>query len=486
MGYYFISIGGSGAKALEALTHLCAAGAMPSRERLNILAIDPDAGNGNLDRAHVTLKNLEVIQKLDVGNSTPLFKTKFSLIEPFPWKPVEVDMTLDDLMGYEIHAKSPLGNLYEVLYTKKERATRLNEGFRGHPSIGAAVLAKRYTLSAEAHTHWTEFIQKIRGDTGSGGDVKIFLVGSVFGGTGAAGLPTISRLLRNSLSDKGDKISIGAALILPYFDFTPTVEDNGLFARSENFLTSTKAALKYYAQKDNVFNGMYFIGDSQRARVENFSVGSSSQRNDAHIVDFYAALAAADFFAQPVNNSAEFKFIAHGDSQNFSWADFPNLTELVDGEPRALELRKIFVQFARFIFAYAHLVKPVLQKLLNSQLPEYQYPWFMDYFKGVDIKPAEIKNFEEYVEAFALWLEQLESAQLETAQTYEISLIKKSMFTAAPARVVVPREFKSCGGAETSLTFEEIWWRLSEDFEFDSSLSGFGKFLRRLYEACEA
>ena len=83
-----------------------------------------------------------MIQKLDVGNSTPLFKTKVSLIEPFPWKPVEVDMTLDDLMGYEIHANSPLGNLYEVLYTKKERATRLNEGFRGHPSIGAAVVLR--------------------------------------------------------------------------------------------------------------------------------------------------------------------------------------------------------------------------------------------------------------------------------------------------------------------------------------------------------
>ena len=37
MGYYFISIGGSGAKVMESLTHLCAAGLLPNfekRERL--------------------------------------------------------------------------------------------------------------------------------------------------------------------------------------------------------------------------------------------------------------------------------------------------------------------------------------------------------------------------------------------------------------------------------------------------------------------
>ena len=30
-------------------------------------------------------------------------------------------------------------DLFEVLYSERERTTQLHEGFRGHPSIGAAV-----------------------------------------------------------------------------------------------------------------------------------------------------------------------------------------------------------------------------------------------------------------------------------------------------------------------------------------------------------
>ena len=472
MSYYFISIGGSGAKTLEALTHLCAAGTMPSRGELNILAVDPDSGNGNLERSSTTLNNFGAFQNFGVGNDTPLFKTKISIIEPFPWKPVEVDMTLDDLMGYHLQGNSPLGSLYEVLYTQKERATRLNEGFRGHPSIGAAVLAKKSIPR--------EFLDKILGDANSGNEVKIFLAGSVFGGTGAAGIPTISRLLRNELSEKSDKVSIGGVLILPYFSFAAAQDNKDLFARSENFHTNTKAALKYYAQKDNVFNAMYFVGDSQRANVKNFSVGASSQCNDAHIVEFYSALAALDFFAQPITQTHEFKCISHSDSDNFSWVDFPTLTESVNEQKKDFELRKRFVQFARFIFAYVRFVKPVLKDLLDGKRSEYQYPWFVDYFSGAGIKNTDIKNFEDYAEAFVLWLK-----QLETLERREVSLIKSSMFAANPAQILHPDEFKSCDGSKTDLTLHEVWYRLSESVSFDSSVSGFGRFLRRLYDACK-
>ena len=256
MGYYFISIGGSGAKTLESLTHLCVAGNMPDNGKLNVLAIDPDVGNGNLERSSAALNNYDIFQKLEVGNDTPLFRTKVSLIKPFPWNPTDHDKTLDDLMGYQTYSGTPLGSLYEVLYTRKERSTGLNEGFRGHPSIGAAVLAKKYALRDKSSMQWTDFIEKVRQDIGSGNEIKIFLAGSVFGGTGAAGIPTISRLLRDSLADYGTRVSIGGALILPYFNFIAPDDETKLFARSENFLTNTKAAPKYYSQKDNVFNYM--------------------------------------------------------------------------------------------------------------------------------------------------------------------------------------------------------------------------------------
>ena len=48
MKYYLISIGGTGAKCLEAFVHMNAAGLMKNRGEIKIIYVDPDASNGNL------------------------------------------------------------------------------------------------------------------------------------------------------------------------------------------------------------------------------------------------------------------------------------------------------------------------------------------------------------------------------------------------------------------------------------------------------
>lgn len=92
MGYYFISIGGSGAKVMESLTHLCAAGLLPNfekRERLYVMSVDPDLGNGNLNRSSASLRSFVNCQDFEVGVETSLFKTPVELASPFTWSPIE-------------------------------------------------------------------------------------------------------------------------------------------------------------------------------------------------------------------------------------------------------------------------------------------------------------------------------------------------------------------------------------------------------------
>jgi hypothetical protein len=55
MSDYVISIGGSGAKCVEAILHMSAAGLMPEGE-LNVIFVDPDISNGNLQRAQNILQ----------------------------------------------------------------------------------------------------------------------------------------------------------------------------------------------------------------------------------------------------------------------------------------------------------------------------------------------------------------------------------------------------------------------------------------------
>ena len=255
-------------------------------------------------------------------------------------------------------------------------------------------------------------------------------------------------------------------MILPYFSFTPTEKLDELFARSENFLPNTKAALKYYSERENLFDATYFIGDSVMTAVKEFSVGSANQRNEAHIVEFYAALAAADFFNQPIKAPKVFKYICRHERDKFSWSDFPTSSER-------------FVQFARFIFAYVHLIKPVLNDLISGNAKAYKYPWFVDFLDDVDLTAPDVVNFNFYTEAFAAWLK-----QLETLNGREVFLINPEMFEANPARLVDKKLFAALDGNKTKLTVHEVWYRLTEPFKFDSTVKGFGKFLRRLYDAC--
>lgn len=493
MGYYFISIGGSGAKVMESLTHLCAAGLLPNQEKeeqLYVMAIDPDVGNGNLKRSSSVLNNLVRAQKVRLGRNIPLFKTNVEMADPFIWNPTEHDKKLDDIMAYQAHKGTPLGNLYEVLYTAEERNTLLNEGFRGRPSIGAAVMARRIIqeerdmLADKEAEPWGYFVKKVKNEAKNGEVARIFIAGSVFGGTGAAGLPTISRLLKNIFSDycAEGRVIIGGAFMLPFFSFAPQENDEldgQLYASSENFLTNTQAALSYYGLKDKTYDAMYFIGDNMLSPVKNFSIGAKNQQNDASIVEMYAALAAIDFYQSNPKNLKECSYISRSKENEYFWKDFPNVC-LTNG--KTIQIKDIFGDYVRFIFAYIHLVRPVWRSLVSGKTAAFKYPWYIDLLKKVDIDGDEVKGFDEYTDMFLKWLSQIE----EPACQREINLIKRDSFTVEPSQINSGLYSTCVCGEDTKKDINDIWYRLcsTESIEAENA-AGFGKFLRILYNCCK-
>lgn len=501
MGYYFISVGGSGTRVLEALSHLWAAGLLPNKERegkLYVMSIDPDTGNGNLTRTNTILNCMNEFQHAQVGKDTPLFKTPLVLANPFVWSPTKPDVNLDRIISYQNYNGTPIGKLYEAFYTKKERQTILNEGFRGRPSIGAAVMGMKATDDVESA--WSNFIETVKSDVKINGSAQIFLAGSVFGGTGAAGLPTISRLLREIFLEhcQSGKVHIGGALLLPYFSFTPAPNqkiDLGLYASSDNFLTNTKAALRYYAETgESGYDSMYFIGDETMMPMPTFSVGAASQRNDAHIVDFFAAMAALHFYHG--NEGKHCYYISRDQEKAFNWKDIPDV-EMDDGNK--VNVRERFVQFVRFIFAYLHIVKPVLPNLVAGKEKVHAYPWYKDYWVGkIDSGASDVRNFEQYAEAFVVWLSQVE----HSAGARSVELINPRAFKVKNNRAEInPDLFSEMDYSKSQVSIDEIRARMSKG-EGGGLLStignifgrkrnigteqGFGLFLRRLYDSCKA
>lgn len=501
MGYYFISIGGSGARVLEALTHLCVAGLLPNKEHeghLYAMSIDPDEANGNLTRTRELLKSVEEFQSVDVGRNTPLLKTPIKLAEPFIWNPAQVGQNLDNILAYPVYEGKPVSKLYEALYTEKERTTVLDQGFRGRPSIGAAVMAKKGLAAAAKESAWQNLITAVKHDIKTGdGSVQIFLAGSVFGGTGAAGLPTIARLLREIFPAecKSGQVRIGGVLLLPYFSFSPTEEEkkeSELFASADNFLTNTKAALRYYDETaGSGYDDMYFIGDETMLPISKFSVGAGTQCNNAHIIDLFAAMAAVHFYyGHTGRNSYR---ISRGQDNAFRWSDLPDV-QMKDGS--TVSVRERLVQFTRFIFAYLHIVKPVLQDLEDGRKSANGYPWYKDFFQQDNIKvgAAEVQSFDEYAKSFVTWLNQVE----HSAGARTVELIHPDSFSIQNNRIKINSSlFKTLDYGNSIVDIDTVNTRLADNGGrwYDRVLGrkkntnqdvgqGFGRFLRKLYDSC--
>lgn len=361
-----IGIGGTGSRVIESVIHLCAAGLGP--DRLHLFMIEPDEGNGNFTRTKSLLKQYADFRKAfqrTEGNTA--FKTDIVISpdgEPISWGIFdERDYTLSQYINYDnLKQSNPdIADLANILFTAKELTTPLNEGFRGHPSIGAVVMADPPMEKYPFQLLWDAI------DTLSENELRVFIVGSIFGGTGAAGFPTLgspqlikyNERMRAKLEGDKSRVLLGGALVLPYFSFpmdNTVPADGSLFVTPADFPIATKAALQYYDGKKLGFDQYYFIGDSLAQVVGKFSTGSSTQLNKPHYLEIVTALAGFDFFAQTnadAQNGEKKYFISAREKDLIDWNVFPVSRYNDRSDQLRSEFKTAIADFT--IFAYTYL-----------------------------------------------------------------------------------------------------------------------------------
>jgi hypothetical protein len=177
-----------------------------------------------------------------------------------------------------------------LLFSKQNLAANMDVGFKGNPNIGSVVLNK--FSSSESFRNFSETF---------GQNDRVFIISSIFGGTGAAGFPLILKNIRNAAPPTANHVSlnnakIGAVTILPYFNI------NGLGTKtsidSNTFITKTKAALNYYSKNisgNKSLNALYYIGDNLTDNRIEGADGAADQKNNAHFIELAAALSIVDF-----------------------------------------------------------------------------------------------------------------------------------------------------------------------------------------------
>lgn len=296
---YIFGIGGTGSRVLRSLTMLLASGVRCDADAIVPIVIDPDEAGGDVERAATLMRHYgDVRCNLDFSNNVHnwFFRTEIRQIVN------NYHMTLDNTNNtsfkdyMELPAMSKANKaLANALFSEKNLNSDMTVGFKGNPNIGSVVL-NQFEISDAFAQFANDF---------AAGD-RIFIISSIFGGTGASGFPLLVKTLRTSQTMANPNLvnnaPIGAITVLPYFKVA--VDDDSQID-SSTFVTKTRSALAYYDRTFNRQGGnsrpnvLYYIGDDQRSTVYENNEGGSSQRNNAHFIELASAMAIIDFANTP-------------------------------------------------------------------------------------------------------------------------------------------------------------------------------------------
>jgi hypothetical protein len=309
MKIFIFAIGGTGARVLRSFTMLLASGVhiSPDIEFIPII-IDMDATNGDTVRTKSLINKYTSIRKnsysgsVDEGFFSPQLKNLASykadnfkglIHDTFQLEFGNVDQTFfkyigADQLNYENECllESLFDNSPEPANPEDASPTELHlnlaKGFKGNPNIGSIV------FNDLVNTNEYKYFEDICTERD-----KVFVISSIFGGTGSSGFPQLVKNIRKSDKNAVKNVHIGALVVMPYFIIARKSKSS---IDSNNFNSKTKAALSYYGSElDGVVNDTYYIGNSETGDAYDNHEGAEKQKNMAHIIELVSATSIFNF-----------------------------------------------------------------------------------------------------------------------------------------------------------------------------------------------
>lgn len=442
---FLIAIGGTGMRCLESFVHLCAAGLFDNHT-IEILTLDTDQNNGNKDRVENLVelyKKVKTNDPVTLGGeqrSNTFFSAKLNLYHFFTDYSAADRMTLNALAATKnLTAEQRRDNqdLSDLLF---ERDTvqhfKLDHGYRAQTHLGsmlmyhgiieAAIHVKKGGESVKTQeielSKYLELLNK------HAATARVFVFGSVFGGTGASSIPVIpiaiSEALKiltggnNELNLK--KALFASTLLTDYFTFkTPTtaqLERDKVIADANNFPLNSQAALSFYNDDTTVrktYKKMYHIGWPGSLKI-NYSEGQAGdvitggheQRNDCHIAELMCAAAAYDFFNEDRKKveqigEAEYDFrtVAVDDNGNMQLTG----ASFVGKEKGSEEKGEIFENKLGALLSLAHIILSKFRGAHEGTCGTAELLNYLDTSKFTvynNLSDAQCEEVDEYLKEF--------------------------------------------------------------------------------------
>ncbi len=322
-------------RCLESFVHLCAIG-MFDNEEIEILTLDTDQTNGNKGRVEQLIELYNKIksndpQKLDGGqpNVDTFFSAKLNLYKFYTdytnqsRKTYKLLSAMQNATDEQNRDNQDLADLF--LDSSSVQSFDLDHGYRAQTHLGSMLMyhgiieaavnySKDKNSAATQEVALVDFLNLL---AQAGQEARVFVFGSVFGGTGASSIPVIPTALKEAVSISStntldlSRVKFGSTLLTEYFTFTAPDDvqksKEHIVADAHNFAMNSQAALQFYQDDPtvkSVYKRLYHIGwPLQSISVSDGSTntitGGAEQKNACHVVELMCACAAYDFFTLP-------------------------------------------------------------------------------------------------------------------------------------------------------------------------------------------
>lgn len=398
---YLFGIGGTGSRVIKSLIMLAASSVKINADTIVPIIVDPDFANADVTRTIEQIKTYIAIRnKLSYNDCT---KNKFfnvaieNITKDFRLTLQDTkDKKFSEFIKFDTLSQENKA-LASMLFSKKNLEADMEIGFKGNPNIGSIVL-NQFTDSQDFMDFTAAF---------KPGD-RIFIISSIFGGTGASGFPLLLKNIRgldNNMpnSDAIKKAPIGAITVLPYFNVKPSPEST---IDSSTFIGKTKAALQYYEKNVNgdksSVNVLYYIGDERTKQYEN-EEGGIGQKNNAHIIELASALAIIDFACMADNDPA---LVCNTDKNTKVYAKNPEFKEFGIKDDVKDILFGNLTQITSDIICTPLTQFALLSKYMNEHIKKASsQPWLRDNkFDDAFMKSYFVKNLQNIVASYIEWL----------------------------------------------------------------------------------
>lgn len=400
---FVFCIGGTGERVMKSVTMLMAAGMSTNGYTVVPVIIDPHLDlNEKKNLQTLMLKYGDIQKSLLLEGRLPegFFSSEMQQIDELDSdvnntnKVAGEDRSYEDFLELGNLSTSSINNyLVKTLYSEDNLNSKLSVGFRGNPNVGTVVLQEMLEGASWFNTFKTQ----------CGKDDRVFIVSSIFGGTGASGYPLLERKIRSTIeSDIVSKVFMGAVTVLPYYGLSDPKKSNSKID-SANFMTKAKAALAYYEHtvKSDL---LYYVGEAELKTVHENN--EQKQEDVANFTELVAATALFDFLQRPRPKATQY------------------LTRAIEEDVDVLDLSTAGSGYTSLVKCMADF--SILKKLVEILTKEKYFPLKKTRGFNDSFYHGSLAKINDFFEEYGQWYAELSQKKRVFAPIADINPAKMS------------------------------------------------------------